>query len=236
MKNKQLSKLIKFDTPTICNGLELIDSKFKLRGYSKEKFFCLNPNIKPMVGYAKTAKISSVKHNIKTKSSIRVDYYEYVNEGNFPKISVVHDRHKNLIGSFWGEVNANIHKKLGCLGVITNGSVRDLDVIPKNFQFLSKTLSPSHAEVSLINFGKTVNVMGVDVKNNDLIHADVHGFVTFSDDLIDELLNAIRFVEKKEKIILDSCKKKNFTFNVFKKAFLKSQKLKYTNLQNKNKK
>ena len=236
MKNNQLSKLIKFDTPTICNGLELIDSKFKLRGYSKEKFFCLNPNIKPMVGYAKTAKISSVKHNIKTKSSSRVDYYEYVNEGNFPKISVVHDRHKNPIGSFWGEVNANIHKKLGCLGVITNGSVRDLDVIPKNFQFLSKTLSPSHAEVSLINFGKTVNVMGVDVKNNDLIHADVHGFVTFSDDLIDELLNAIRFVEKKEKIILDSCKKKDFTFNAFKKAFLKSQTLKYTNLQNKNKK
>ena len=185
MKNKQLSKLIKFDTPTICNGLELIDSKFKLRGYSKEKFFCLNPKIKPMVGYAKTAKISSVKHNIKTKSSIRVDYYEYVHEGNFPKISVVHDRYKNPIGSFWGEVNANIHKKLGCLGVITNGSVRDLDVIPKNFQFLSKTLSPSHAEVSLINFGQTVNVMGVDVKNNDLIHADVHGFVTFSDDLID---------------------------------------------------
>ena len=236
MKNKQLSKLIKFDTPTICNGLELIDSKFKLRGYSKEKFFCLNPNIKPIVGYAKTAKISSVKHNIKTKSSSRVDYYEYVNEGNFPKISVVHDRHKNPIGSFWGEVNANIHKKLGCLGVITNGSVRDLDVIPKNFQFLSKTLSPSHAEVSLINFGKTVNVMGVDVKNNDLIHADVHGFVTFSDDLIDELLNAIRFVEKKEKIILDSCKKNGFSFNVFKKAFLKSQTLKYTNLQNKNKK
>ena len=236
MKNKQLSKLIKFDTPTICNGLELIDSKFKLRGYSKEKFFCLNPNIKPIVGYAKTAKISSVKHNIKTKSSSRVDYYEYVNEGNFPKISVVHDRHKNPIGSFWGEVNANIHKKLGCLGVITNGSVRDLDVIPKNFQFLSKTLSPSHAEVSLINFGKTVNVMGVDVKNNDLIHADVHGFVTFSDDLIDELLNAIKFVEKKEKIILDSCKKNGFSFNVFKKAFLKSQTLKYTNLQNKNKK
>ena len=236
MKNKQLSKLIKFDTPTICNGLELIDSKFKLRGYSKEKFFCLNPKIKPMVGYAKTAKISSVKHNIKTKNSIRVDYYEYVNEGNFPKISVVHDRHKNPIGSFWGEVNANIHKKLGCLGVITNGSVRDLDVIPKNFQFLSKTLSPSHAEVSLINFGKTVNVMGVDVKNNDLIHADVHGFVTFSDDLIEELLNAIKFVEKKEKIILDKRKKKGFTFNAFKKAFLKSQTLKYTNLQNKNKK
>jgi regulator of RNase E activity RraA len=228
-KNKlvNIKKLTNFDTPTICNGLELINSKFKLTGYSKEKFFCLNSKMKPMVGYAKTANISSLKHNIKTKDSIRIDYYEYVNSGDYPKISVVHDRSKNPIGSFWGEVNANIHNSLGCSGVITNGSVRDLDVIPKNFQFLSKTLSPSHAEVSLIEFGSKVNVMGMEIKDNDLIHADVHGAVTFSDKLIDELFVAIKFIEKKEKIILDSCKAKNFSFSSFKKAFIKSQKLKY---------
>jgi len=56
MKNNIFSKLKNFDTPTICNGLELLDNKFKLHGYSKEKFFCLNPKIKPMIGYAKTAK------------------------------------------------------------------------------------------------------------------------------------------------------------------------------------
>ena len=227
MKNNKLLKLQKFDTPTICNGLELLDPKYKIKGYSKEKFFCLNPKIKPMVGYAKTAKISSLKHNKKTKHSIRIDYYEYVNKGSFPKISVIYDQTKNPIGSFWGEVNANIHNKLGCLGVITNGSVRDLDVIPKNFQFLSKTLSPSHAEVSLMEFGTKVNVMGMEIKDNDLIHADVHGAVSFSDEVIDELLHAIKFVESKEKIILDSCKTKNFTFAKFKKAFLKSQTLKY---------
>jgi len=227
MKNNKLSKLQKFDTPTICNGLELLDTKFKLKGYSKEKFFCLNPKIKPMIGYAKTAKISSLKHNKKTKKSIRMDYYEYVNKGNFPKISVIYDQHKNPVGSFWGEVNANIHNKLGCLGVITNGSVRDLDVIPKNFQFLSKTLSPSHAEVSLIEFGTKVKVMGLEIKDNDLIHADVHGAVSFKEELIDDLLDAIRFVDNKEKIILDSCKTRNFTFAKFKKAFLNSQTLKY---------
>ena len=78
-------------------------------------------------------------------------------------------------------------------------------------------------------------MLGVEVKDNDLIHADVHGFVTFSDTLINDLLYAIKFVEKKEKIILDSCKKKEFTFIKFKKVFLKSQALKYTNLKNKNK-
>ena len=228
-KNKlaKLKKLTNFDTPTICNGLELINSKFKLTGYSKEKFFCLNPKIKPMVGYAKTAKISSLKYNIKVNASIRIDYYEYVNSGDYPKISVINDKSKNPVGSFWGEVNANIHNRLGCLGVITNGSVRDLDAIPKNFQFLSKTLSPSHAEVSLIDFGLKVNVMGMEINDNDLIHADVHGAVTFSDKIIDELFDAIKFIGKKEKVILDSCKSKQFSFPLFKKAFLKSQKLKY---------
>ena len=57
MKNNKLLKLQKFDTPTICNGLELLDPTYKIKGYSKEKFFCLNPKIKPMVGYAKQQKL-----------------------------------------------------------------------------------------------------------------------------------------------------------------------------------
>ncbi|MDC1060507.1 hypothetical protein OAQ43_03365 [Alphaproteobacteria bacterium] len=62
---------------------------------------------------------------------------------------------------------------------------------------------------------KKVNVLGVEVKDNDLIHADFHGFFTFSDTLIKDLLDAIKFVEKKEKIILDLYKKTGFTFNKF---------------------
>ena len=69
----------------------------------------------------------------------------------------------------------------------------------------------------------------VDRIKIDLIHADVHGAVTFKEEIIDDLLDAIKFVEKKEKIILDSCKTKKFTFAKFKKAFLKSQNLKYKN-------
>ena len=56
MKNNKLLKLQKFDTPTICNGLELLDASFKIKGYSKEKFFCLNPKIKPMIGMQRQLK------------------------------------------------------------------------------------------------------------------------------------------------------------------------------------
>ena len=221
-------KLLKmYDTPTICNGLELIDSKYKTKNYSIEPFFCLSPKLKPIVGFAKTAKISSLKHNFKTVSSIRTDYYSYINNGKYPKISVIEDISKNPIGSFWGEVNSNIHFKLGCLGVITNGSVRDVDVIPKKFQFLSKKLSPSHAEVSLINFSKKVKFMGMQINDNDLIHADVHGAVIIDIEYLDELFRAIKFISKKEKIILDSCKNKKFNFTKFKNSYNKALKLKY---------
>ena len=224
---KKINLLRKFDTPTICNGLELIDQNYKTKNYSTENFFCLSPKLKPMVGFAKTAKISSLKNKNITQPNIREDYYSYINQGNFPKISVIKDICKNPIGSFWGEVNANIHYKLGCLGVLTNGSVRDVDVIPKNFQFLAKKLSPSHAEVSIVNFSKKINFMGLKISDNDLIHADLHGAVIIKIEYVNELFNAIKFVTKKEKIILDSCKDSKFNFNKFKQLYSKAKNLKY---------
>ena len=223
--NIYINKLKNFDTPTICNGMELIDSKYKLNHYTKKPFFCLYPKLKPMVGFAKTATIKSTKSNNARLSDVRIPYYEYVNKDKIPKISVVEDLISNPIGSFWGEVNANIHYKLGCLGVLTNGSVRDLDVIPKKFQFLANKLSPSHAEVHLIDFSKKISIYGMEVKDKDLIHADQHGAINIPIDRLKELILAIKYVSKKEKIILDSCKSKNFKFINFKKAYLKAQKL-----------
>ena len=221
---KKLDILRKFDTPTICNGIEIVNSSYKLKGYTKQRFFCLHPNSKPIVGFAKTAKISSKKIIKYSKTDIRLSYYEYVNNRDLPKISLIEDVCNNPVGSFWGEVNANIHLRLGCIGVVTNGSVRDLEVIPNKFQLLSKTLSPSHAEVMLLNFGKKITVMGLDVFDNDLIHADIHGAVNIPFDYIDEIIKAIKYVSRKEKIILDSCKNRPFKFSAFKKAYIKSKK------------
>ena len=222
-----INKLSKFDTPTICNGLEIIDSSFNLDGYTKDSCFCLRPKMKPIIGFAKTASISSIKSKKESfRKDIRIDYYEYVNKGKFPKIAIIEDVYHNPIGSFWGEVNSNIHLKLGCSGVITNGSVRDLSVIPKKFEMISKKLSPSHADVHLLDYGKKINVLGMKVDDNDIIHADVHGAVNIPMNYLNELLKSIKHVVRKEKIILDSCKTNKFNFNHFKNQYLKSKKIK----------
>jgi regulator of RNase E activity RraA len=66
-------------------------------------------------------------------------------------------------GAFWGEVQSNIHKALGCLGVVTNGSIRDIPMIAPGFQMLAGSLSPSHAYTHVEDFGIPVTVHGMKV-------------------------------------------------------------------------
>ena len=90
-------------------------------------------------------------------------------------------------GAFWGEVQTNIHKALGCLGTITNGSIRDIPQVAPGFQMLAGSIAPSHAFVHVVDFGGNVNIHGMAVKSGDLIHADRHGAVVVPLDTIDPM-------------------------------------------------
>ena len=80
-------------------------------------------------------------------------------------------------GAFWGEVQSAIHRGLGALGVITDGSVRDIDQWAPDFQFLAAKIGPSHAYVHAVDFGGEVDVLGMRVASGDIVHADRHGAV-----------------------------------------------------------
>ena len=94
-------------------------------------------------------------------------------------------------GAFWGEVQSNVHKALGCLGTITNGSIRDIPMIAPGFQMLAGSIAPSHAYVHVVDFGVTVTVHGMAVTSGDLIHADRHGAVIVPVDKIDAMKTAV---------------------------------------------
>src|SRR5204863_1116851 len=133
-------------------------------------------------GYAKTA-------TIKTKDKValgegsymakRLDYLDYVAADPVPGIVVIEDLDGEDVGygAFWGEVQSNVHKALGCLGTVTNGSIRDIPQIPAGFQMLAGSIGPSHAYVHVVEFGGAVNVHGMTARSGDLIHADRHGAV-----------------------------------------------------------
>ena len=109
---------------------------------------------------------------------LRLSYYEHVAKPPQPAIVVIQDLDPEPgFGAFWGEVNTAIHKGLGLLGCITNGSIRDLDVIAPEFQLLAGMVAPSHAWVRVETLGDEVTVHGMAVRDGDLIHADRHGAV-----------------------------------------------------------
>ena len=128
------------------------------------------------------------------------EYRKYVASIPGPKIVVVQDLNKpRFVGSFWGEVNANIHKALGCVGTITDGAVRDLDeMINAGFKALASRLCVGHAYSHPVEWNCEVAVFGQKIKPGQLIHADKHGFLAIPKEDERRLLKAAGFMDSNE--------------------------------------
>src|SRR5215472_11705193 len=75
------SELEAFDTPTVCNALELVAPKRQGYGYTTEHLFCIRPQLKPIVGIARTARIRSAHPSDMSRDAARKlsdDYYAYI--------------------------------------------------------------------------------------------------------------------------------------------------------------
>jgi regulator of RNase E activity RraA len=218
----QLAALAKWDTPTICNGLEIVTPERRGYGYTVEHMQCANPALPPMVGYARTATIRAVQPAVipgDEQRARRLAYYRYVAAPPTPTITVLQDLDPNPgYGAFWGEVQSNVHKGLGCLGCVTNGSFRDLDMLAPGFQILGGKIGPSHAFVHSVDFGGQVNIFGMVVKHGDLLHADRHGAVVIPPGVIPDLLKTIDLIGRREKVILDAARDPKFDITMLEKA------------------
>jgi regulator of RNase E activity RraA len=102
-------------------------------------------------------------------------------------------------GSFWGEVNSNVHKAMGCVGTITDGSIRDVDeMCNAGFKALARRLSVGHAYSTPVKWNCEVDVFGRKIKPGQLIHADKHGFLVIPDEDLEELIDASIFMDNNE--------------------------------------
>ena len=218
----QLEELKQFDTPTICNALEIVAPERRAIGFTTEPLRCLYPELPPIVGYARTATIRSVEPpaDPKKTQAQRLAYFEYIAAGPKPAI-VVHqdlDGAQAGFGCFWGEVMSHVHLGLGCIGLVTDGSVRDVTMNAKGFQMLARGVVPSHAWVHAVDFGGTVRVMGMAVSSGDLIHADLHGAVVIPHDAAPKLAAACDLLARREAVILKAAKSPGFGIEQLRKA------------------
>ena len=196
-----LLQLQRWNTPTIHNGWEQITTHDMTRaGINLEETRDFMPQMGPMAGYAVTLVIEPSVVDHKRQATAWDDWRRYVASIDGPKIVVVQDLDKpRVIGSFWGEVNANVHRALGCVGTITDGAIRDLDEMTNaGFKAIARRLCVGHAHVVPVRFGVDVTVFGREILPGQLIHADKHGFLAVPAEDEAKLLEAASFMDANE--------------------------------------
>jgi regulator of RNase E activity RraA len=196
------------DTPTVCNLIEIVAPERRGAGYTVVHLHCPFSDLPPMVGFAKTVVIRARdKVGGPSYMAKRMDYLDYVAAEPRPSVVVIEDKDEPAgYGAFWGEVQTNVHKALGCLGTVTNGSIRDMAQVAEGFQMLAGSYAPSHAYVHVVEFGIPVRIHGMDVVSGDLIHADRHGAVVVPIDRVDALAAALDGLMKQEAKIIAAAK------------------------------
>jgi len=202
MTHEEMLELKRWNTPTVYNGWEMITNHDITCGvFNTEGVTDFMPHMGSMVGRAITVVFEPSKAEHKhTNPNAWTEYRKYVASIEGPKIVVVQDLDKpNVVGAFWGEVNSNCHKALGCVGTITDGAIRDVDEMNNaGFKALARRFCVGHAHSTPVRWGCEVEVFGCKVKPGQLIHADKHGFMVIPPEDEDRLLDATLFMDKNE--------------------------------------
>ena len=202
LDHAQLLELKRWNCPTIYNGWEQITKRDSAHEcFNLEECHDFMPQMGPMIGYAVTLVIEPGNpEHVKSNPKAWDEYRRYVAEAPGPKIIVVQDLDKPVAyGSFWGEVNSNIHRASGCVGTITDGAIRDVDeMCNAGFKAIARQLCVGHARSIPVRWDCEVTVFGCPIQPGQLVHADKHGFLAIPPDDESRLLEATRFMDSNE--------------------------------------
>jgi regulator of RNase E activity RraA len=222
MSAELLDLLSRVDTPTVCNAIEVVQGKRGFDRFTRGTMICTEPG-RAVVGYAATAQIAALAPPTEPPDVIRarrMAYYKAMHDAPKPSVAVVEDLDfPNCIGAYWGEINTTVHKGFGMSGALTNGVVRDLGDLPQGFPVIAGSVGPSHGFVHVLSVGQPVQVMGLVVRQGDLIHADRHGAVVVPPEVISDLAYAIAKLQATERLVLDPARKPDFDFAAFEAAW-----------------
>ncbi len=203
-----LDKLAKFDTPTICNVIELFDVRPRNQGYMDHRIQCNYPEFPPMVGFASTAAFRS------DAPPAGGDAYGSMDQqvAGFaelpgPAVVVFQDLDDPPVSATFGEVMCSTYQAFGSVGLITSGGGRDLEQVRalKYPVFTGSTIC-SHAYCHLLHIGLPVRVGGLMVNHGDLLHGDANGVTNIPIHIAADIADISQEFVDAEGIVLDYVK------------------------------
>ena len=217
---KLLDELRKISSPTVANAIETFNIRPRSAGFVSSEIVCRFPRLGVMVGYAVTALIRAEQPPLEGHRAAEFAWWDHVAASPGPRVVVMQDIDEPRgQGAYWGEVQANIHKALGCAGVVTDGTVRDLpEAEALGFHFFSSHVSVSHAYIHMVDFGLPVKVAGLIVRPGDLVHADQHGAIGIPHEIAARIPEAAARIEARERTMIGVCQKPGVALEELKAA------------------
>ncbi|MGE0755496.1 MAG: RraA family protein [Pirellulaceae bacterium] len=203
-----LTRLTKYDTPTICNLIELFDIRPRNRGYMDARVKCCFPDFPPIVGYACTAAFRSDAPPAggDAYGSIQKQLEQFAALPG-PAIVVFQDLDDPPAAAVFGEVMCSTYQAFGSPGLITNGAGRDLEQVRalKYSVFTGSTIC-SHGYCHMLHLGLPVRVGGLMVNQGDLLHGDANGVTNIPLEIAGEVAEVGDEFVALEAIIMDYVK------------------------------
>jgi 4-hydroxy-4-methyl-2-oxoglutarate aldolase len=215
-----LELLRKYDTPTICNVIELFEIRPRTAGYMDARIRACFPEMPPMVGYATTATFRSAAspRSGDVYSGIQ-QQIEALQQIPSPQVVVFQDLDSPVQSATFGEVMCATYKAFGCAGMITSGAGRDLDQVRAlKFPAFTDGTICSHGYCHTLSINVPVHVGGVAVYPGDLLHGDCNGVTTIPLEHASAIAHACAEFVAAEAVVLDYVKKGDVNPAGYKKA------------------
>ncbi|WP_254512993.1 RraA family protein [Anatilimnocola floriformis] len=199
-----LKKLTKFDTPTICNVIELFDVIPRNRGYMDGRVKCNFPEFPPVIGYACTASFRSdaPPKGGDAYGSIQKQLEQFAALPG-PAMVVFQDLDDPPAAAVFGEVMCSTYQAFGAAGLVTNGGGRDLEQVRAlKFSVFTGSTICSHGYCHMLHLGLPVRVGGLMVNQGDLLHGDANGVAAIPPDIAAEVADVAEEFIAAEDIVM----------------------------------
>jgi 4-hydroxy-4-methyl-2-oxoglutarate aldolase len=209
-----LEELRQLDSCSVANAIETFGVRLRNSGFTDSTVRCIFEDFPPLIGYAATVRVRTSDPPMEGDSYYyRLDWLDHLLSVPAPRVLVIQDldAHPGL-GSFIGDVHTNILRAVGCVGVVTNGAVRNVEAARAlKFQVFAGNLSVSHAFAHVFDFGGPVQVGHMQVRPGDLLHGDRHGIQTVPIEIAKKIPAVVRRMNQEERELIEFCQSSAFT-------------------------
>jgi 4-hydroxy-4-methyl-2-oxoglutarate aldolase len=214
LTDQQFQAILKYDTCRVANAIETFDIRLRHQGFCRPGLRWMCRSLPPMLGYACTGRVKTSQPPPDGRHYLdRTDWWRDLEALPKPLIAVIEDVDDTPgFGSVAGEVHCAILQRLGCVGLATDGAVRDVQALEAmGFGVLASDVSPSHAYAHVVDHGLPVDIHELRIHPGDLLFADSHGLVQIPLEIAAELPAAIDRQRAKERRIIDLCRSGEFS-------------------------